>query len=176
MPIRLFRSILLAGVLALSLPAAATAQSHGLAALEQSPVRLSVTLPLERPGVNTRGLLAQTGAGIVGGLAGMGAVGIPLMLAAWGNSVNEAVGITLLGGAYFTGTVAGIHYAGRAQGMRGNPWATAGGILGGLVLAGAAMQPFIDDEGNVEGPAPLLAFVAPSMGGTAGYAMTRSAR
>jgi hypothetical protein len=173
---RVFLSILLLGVLASALPATATAQNLPSVGLERTPVRLSMTLPLAKPGVTTRGLLAQTGMGIVGGIAGAGAVGIPLMLAAWGNEYNEAVMITLLGGAYFGGTVAGIHYSGRSQGMRGNPWATAGGILGGLVLGGAVMQPFIDDEGEVSGPAPLLVFVTPSMGGTAGYALTRSTR
>jgi hypothetical protein len=174
---RTIGSLLLAAVLCIAATTAADAQVPAHRAFGRAPVTLSVTLPTGKPALSTRGLLLQSGAGMLGGLIGMSAVGLPLMFAAWGEaSVDEGVMLVLIGGAYLGGTTAGIHYAGRAQGMKGNPWATTAGTLAGIVVGGALMQPYIDDEGNAEGPAPLLVFVVPAMGGTAGYALTRSVR
>lgn len=164
-------------ILATTTPHTLNAQSAARHALDRVPITFSITLPASRPALTTRGLLLQAGAGTLAGIAAGTVVALPMAMASWGRGpVNETLFGVLVGGAYLGGTVAGIHYAGRAQGMTGNPLATTAGIFGGLVLAGAAMQPFIDDEGEVTGPAPMLVFVLPGVGGTAGYALTRRAR
>jgi hypothetical protein len=172
---RVLCSILLL-LLCLAPSTRAVAQASAHRAPAPVPITLSFRLSQGKPALSARGLLLQTGVGILGGIAGMAVVGLPLMLASWESPVDENLTIALIGGAYFVGTAAGIHYAGRGQGMRGNPWATAAGTLGGLVVSGAMMQPFIDDEGNAEGPGPLLVFLLPSAGGTTGYALTRRFR
>lgn len=163
-------------LLAATVPHTLHAQIPVRRAFDRVPITLSMTLPTGKPTLTTRGFLLQTGGGMLGGLAAGTAVALPLALASWGSPVNETLFGVLVGGAYMGGTVAGIHYVGRANGMTASPIATTGGVLGGLVLAGAAMQPFIDEQGEVSGPAPLLVFVAPSLGGTAGYALTRHVR
>jgi hypothetical protein len=173
---RLIGALLLTAVFSSTVAAAAKAQVPVHRTTEQVPLVLSVRLPLSKPPISSRGLLLQTGAGMLGGIAGISAVGVPLMLAFWGSPVDETLMVFLMGGAYIAGTTAGVHHAGRRQGMSARSWATAAGTVTGLVVSGAAMQPFIDDEGNAAGPAPLLVFIVPSMGGTAGYVMTRRGR
>jgi hypothetical protein len=172
----ILRSLLLCVAFAAAFPCLSTAQPSARHGLGQTPIVLSVTLPTGKPPLTARTLLLQTGAGMLGGPIAAAAVGMPLTIAAWLTPTNEALLLGVIGGAYFVGTVAGIHHVGRERGMSANPWATAAGIVGGLLVAGAAMQPFIDEEGAVAGPVPLLVFVVPSMGGTAGYALTRRAR
>ena len=173
---RVLRQILLILLLCSCASTAAVAQATGHRSFAQVPITLSVTLTGGKPVLSVQGLVLQTGAGMLGGIAGMVVAGVPLMLASWDSSAEEGLMLTLIGGAYVAGTTAGIHYAGRRQGMSGNPWATAAGTLGGLAVSGAMMQPFIDDEGNADGPAPALVFILPSVGGTSGYALTRRSR
>jgi hypothetical protein len=164
--------ILVALLLAGATGSPAGAQSRSA----QTPVRLGVTLPLSKPALSGRGLLLQAGMGILGGAAGGLAAALPVMMASWDRPVAEGVAIVLVGGGFVAGSTYGIHRAGRAQGMGASPWATTAGVVAGLTVAGALMQPFIDEEGYAEGPAPLLVFVMPSAGGTAGYALTRRDR
>jgi hypothetical protein len=140
----------------------------------QVPVAVRVSVPTQRPTLTFGRLAAQSGWGFLGGLAGLTVVGLPLALASWdsANPISEDAAVAMMGIAYLAGTTAGIHRAGRNQEMRGNAIATVGGVLAGLVLAGATIQ--VDDEGYAE--PNLLIFVAPAIGGTTGYALTRTAR
>jgi hypothetical protein len=169
---------LLLAALCLAQPAAASAQAAPRSLLERVPVSLHVKVPLQRPALSTSGVLSQVGMGMLGGFAVSTAVMLPIAMAGWdGSGPSDAVILGLAGPAFVGGTMAGIHWAGRRQGMRGNPWATAGGVLVGLTVAGAAMQPFISEDGEeVGGPGPLLVFLLPAAGGTVGYALTRGTR
>jgi hypothetical protein len=172
-----FRHLLSACLLlAATAPHALHAQPAARRTLDHVPITLSVTLPTGRPTLTTRTFLLQSGAGMLGGIVAGSAVALPMAMASWGGRYNETLFGAVIVSAYFGGTMAGIHHVGRAHGMSGNPLATAGGILGGLLLAGAAMQPSTNEEGEVTGPAPLLVFVAPGFGGAGGYALTRQAR
>jgi hypothetical protein len=175
---RQLRLLLLLAAPLLPAPAALHAQAAGgeVRAFRGIPLVVSVPVPLRRPAYSGGDFAAQSLAGALGGIAAMAVVGTPLLLMSGGRTIPEAVLVPVIGGAYLGGTVAGVHYSGRRRGMSASPWATAGGALVGLTLAGAAMQPFIDDEGEVSGPAPLLVWVLPAVGGTTGFALTRRAR
>jgi hypothetical protein len=159
-------------------PAALHAQAPrgAAAAVRSPPLAVSIRVPLQRPGYTISDFTAQSLAGALGGIAGMAVVGTPLLLMSGGNTKPEAVIVPLLGEPYPGGTVAGVHYRGRARAMSASPWATAGGTLVCLTVAGAAMQPFIDDDGEVSGPDPLLVLIVPAMGGSTGFALTRRVR
>jgi hypothetical protein len=175
---RQLRPLLLLVVFSFCGPAALHAQAPrgAAAAVRGLPLAVSIRAPLQRPGYTMSDFTAQSLAGALGGIAGMAVVGTPLLLMSGGNTIPEAVLVPLLGGAYLGGTVAGVHHRGRARGMSASPWATAGGTLVGLTVAGAAMQPFIDDDGEVSGPTPLLVLILPAMGGSTGFALTRRVR
>lgn len=164
--------VLVATVLCSAAPEPAEAQGPMRQALEQAPSAVARSQSIAKPALSRGGLLVQTGAGILGGMAAL----VPILYVTAGSGMDEGLMLGAVGVAYTAGTTAGIHYAGRAQRMTARPWATAAGVLAGLALSGAAMQPFIDEDGNADGPAPLLVFVIPSMAGTAGYALTRRSR
>jgi hypothetical protein len=167
-------SLVLAASCLLAPSAAVHAQAGSGSALGRVPLTIAVRVPAARPALSVGDFLLQAGGGAVGGLAGMFAVGVPLMMANWSTSspVSEDLVVGLIAGAYVAGTTAGVHYVGRRQDMRANPFATVGGALVGLVLAGATVQ--ADEEGYAE-PNPLI-FIAPALGGATGHALTRRAR
>jgi hypothetical protein len=168
---RVLRSILLILLFCAAEPATAEAQRAANRRVVPIGITLSLPVPAEKPSLSPQGLLHQVGFGILGTIAGTVA-GLPFVL----SSSESDLGIAMFSLAFVAGTTAGIHYAGRKEGMSANPWATSAGVLGGLVVAGAMMQPSIDDEGTSEGAAPLLVFIMPSVGGTYGFAMTRRSR
>jgi hypothetical protein len=173
--LRTFRDLLLVALLCAATSSPLIAQAG--VTTRTIPITLSLTVPLGQPPEVTAGSFAtQAAFGALGGIAGVLVVGLPFMVSGREQPPNDSPLMWLLGGAYVGGIVAGVHYAGHRQGMRGNPWGTGGGVLAGFTLAGALMQPFVDDEGELTGPAPLIALILPGVGGAVGYTLTRRAR
>jgi hypothetical protein len=148
------------------------------------PVTLQVSVPVgaiqrgrERPPITTSGVLSQVAGGAVGGAAGLAAVGVPMLFAAFAgmDRPSDAVLVGVLGGGFVTGSTLGVHYMGRRQEMSGSPWATAAGVLAGAGLIAALRLPLVSDDDDYREPhLPLL--LPPAAGGTAGYLLTRRAR
>jgi hypothetical protein len=142
------------------------------------PVSFSVTIPLgKKPPYSAGQFFGQSATGLAGGVLGGMAVAIPFMLASWDSPSppNEALMIAAISTAYVGGVMAGVHWAGRRQGTIASPFASAAGVLGGLMVSGAIISASVDEEGQGGGVGSLLVFVLPSMGASAGHALTRRA-
>lgn len=139
------------------------------------PISLSFSVPVGRPDFSAGSALRLAGLGALGGWGAAMVVMLPLAAASWdsdASNVEDGLVVALTGAAFLAGHTAGIHYGGRREGMRASPWATAGGVLAGLTLAGATVQ--ADENGDAE--PNLLILIAPAAGGVTGYALTRRHR
>jgi ABC-type cobalamin transport system permease subunit len=159
---RLLLSSLLAAVVCSASPAFSQMEAPHHTAAASVPLRLTFSVPANRPPASTRQLLAQTGAGILSGAVGAAVGVLAVTLVSSGTERTEALPFAAMAGS-LAGMPVGIHYAGRRQGTRGNPLATGAGILGGVALSGMV--------GNY-----VVAGIAGSAGGTFGYSLTRRAR
>jgi hypothetical protein len=98
---------------------------------------------------------------LVGGVSGIGAafaVTVPFALSALGTGkLSNTPLLVTMAAAYVTGTVAGVHRAGKHYGLRGS---VKGTLIGGAV-------------GLLGGPAVFVTF---PLGATVGYQRTRAYR
>jgi hypothetical protein len=142
---------------------------------------LSFRMPTGKPALSVSGLLKQTASGSLIGSGGAMAAAVGILfaglIAGGGDSLNEVeipwpdrVSHLLIATGFTAGTVLGVYAAGEQQGMRGSPWATTAGTVGGLV-AGVRIY-----DASQTGGTALLMMTLPAAAGTAGYALTRTAR
>ena len=112
-----------------------------------------------RPPRDNRVIVSQVLAGGVSGIGAAFAATVPFLLGAagGGRGLNETPLLVTMGAAYVTGTVVGVHRAGKHHGLRGS---VKGTLIGGAV-------------GLLGGPAVFVTF---PLGATVGYQRTRAYR
>jgi hypothetical protein len=139
----------------------------GAAALPASAALRSAVVPAgagadssarRRPPRDDRVIVRQVLAGGASGIGAAFAAAVPFALSGLGGrGLNETAFVVAASAAYVTGTVVGVHRAGRHYGLRGS---VRGTLIGGAV-------------GLLGGPAVLVTF---PLGATVGYQRTRAYR